>query len=138
MTTNDWTRTSTNLSISSQLSGIGSTPTQNIVFTTGVRENASGTSRHTNAIATSVRENPAMLTPDKDPRYIAIPEIARRIGADPHTVETGLSHDRFPFRRALKMDKTTYYDRAEVEAWIDAGAPTRAGWNRILPKKRAR
>jgi hypothetical protein len=56
------------------------------------------------------------------------------IGQQQDTIHANFRRKSYPFRRLLKAGSASYYDRAEVMEWIDAGARDKYGRYRVTPK----
>lgn len=78
----------------------------------------------------------AMTHPSNDHRYIGSVEIDRRLGQAKGTASVNYAQGRYPFKRVLLSSGVSYFDRAEVEKWLDEGARDRLGNFRITPKAR--
>ena len=78
-----------------------------------------------------------LVHPSRDPRYITSREIERRIGCAAGVVSANFPQGRYPFRRVMKARGVSYFDRAEVEEWLDAGARDKLGNYRITPKAKS-
>ena len=78
--------------------------------------------------------NLATTHPSRDPRYITSREIAKRLGQHHNTIRSSAPAGRYPFQKVLKCGSVAYYDRAEVEEWIDSGARDKFGRYRVTPK----
>lgn len=74
--------------------------------------------------------------PSRDPRYITSREIAKRIGGVRNSISANYPRGTYPFKRVLLAGGVSYFDRAEVEQWLDEGARTNGGLYRIAPKAR--
>jgi hypothetical protein len=78
-------------------------------------------------------QSPGILHPRFDPQYITMTEIAQRLGRPLNSVQLSMRRRSFPFAPKVITTAGQYFNREEVEAWLDDGAPRKDGTKRIGP-----